>query len=126
MEIKFRGKSFDNNWVYGYYQEVDAEGKIFSYIFWQGHPTPVIKESVGQLWKPSLGVELYTGDLFTAICSLSGSDVKRERLCKVNFEGKGFSVSIWHKKEWWAYSSIDFTSVKVVGNTTDNPDLLWW
>ena len=49
MEIKFRGKSFNDNWVYGYYQEVEAEGKVFSYIFWQGHLTPVIKESVGQV-----------------------------------------------------------------------------
>ena len=28
MEIKFRGKTFDNIWVYGYYQEVEAEGNI--------------------------------------------------------------------------------------------------
>jgi len=51
MEIKFRGKSFNGNWVYGFYQEVEAEGNVYSYIFWQGNATPVKKETVGRVVK---------------------------------------------------------------------------
>ena len=49
VEIKFRGFSEELKcFVYGFYQEVEAEGIGYSYIFWQGHATPVRADSVSQ------------------------------------------------------------------------------
>ena len=125
MQIKFRGKRIDTGeWIYGSYLDFAGYCEIMEHdeISYPRHE--VLKESVGQLWKPSLNLIVYTGDLLTAICSPSGSISKKERLCKVCFDSDGFSISIWHKKEWWGYASMDFTSIKVIGNITDNPDLL--
>lgn len=49
IEIKFRGFSEELKcFVYGFYQEVEAEGVGYSYIFWQGNTTPVRADSVAQ------------------------------------------------------------------------------
>jgi hypothetical protein len=49
MGIKFRGFSEELKcFVYGFYQEVEVEGVGYSYIFWQGHTTPVRADSVAQ------------------------------------------------------------------------------
>lgn len=129
FEIKFRGQRIDNNeWVYGYYVK-DPKGK--HRIYWQpfGEASSntyhfVKEESVGQMWKPSEGLTLFTGDLLHAECSPSGSHNKKQRLCKVVFEPRGMNVSVWHKGEWWAYGSMNFTTAKVIGNVVDNPELL--
>ena len=134
MEIKFRGQKIDSKeWVYGNLVKTEnGQCFIFNFHFIPALSCPSDKfievkpESIGQLWNPSLRIEFYTGDLLTAICSPSGSNVKKERLCKVGFSGNGMQISVWHKKEWWLYQSMDYTSIKVVGNTTDNTDLLGW
>lgn len=95
--------------------------ELFDGIFEQVEVKP---ESVGQLWNPSLGVELYSGDLFTAVCSASGFSKKQRRLCKADFGNDGLSVAVWYEKEWWGYGSMDFTSIEIVGNIIDNPELL--
>lgn len=77
-----------------------------------------------QQWSPSEGILFFTGDLFTAICSASGSNNKKERICKVSHDGRGMGISVWYKNEWRAYSSMNFTTVKVIGNIHENPELL--
>lgn len=138
MEIKFRGQRIDNNeWVYGsliYREPTPMNEKIYAaiIIFDKGLESTynayleleVKPESVGQLWNPSLRVELYSGDLFTAVCSASGFSKKERRLCKADFGNDGLSVAVWHEKEWWGYGSMDFTSIEIVGNIIDNPELL--
>jgi len=76
----------------------------------------VIPETVGQLWKPSLGIEVFGGDLVEAICAPSGNNSRKVRKCKIIDSNTGFSMAVWHKGEWWAYSSMDFTSIKIIGN----------
>lgn len=129
FEIKFRGQRIDNNeWVYGYYVK-DTKGQ--HRIYWQpfddasSNTYHFVKDgSVGQMWKPSEGLTLFTGDLLQAECSPSGSNNKKQRLCKIVFEPRGMNVVVWHKGEWWAYGSMNFTTAKVIGNIVDNPELL--
>lgn len=135
-EIKFRGKSkFNNEWWYGYYIYSSYEDKHYivqnaidnnspngSVSF--SHFSEIYPESIGQLWNPSEGLYFYTGDLFTAICSPSGSNKKIERICKIDFDGRGMNVSVWYKKEWWHYGSMNFTTFKKIGNIHENPELL--
>jgi len=138
METLFRGKRIDGGgWVEG--DKVGNNKQCFiisSFLIihdQNGNKTielkcsdifQVIPESVGQLWQLSLNLKLFTGDLFTAICSPSGSISKKSRLCKVITDGRGFDVVVYYKNEWWHYSSMDFTTVEIIGNTTDNPELM--
>ena len=130
MEIKFRGQVLESKqWVYGGLSFNKSQNRFWIHTFNDECFMQMIEvkpESVGQLWKPSLGIELYTGDLFTAICSASSFPKKEVRLCKADFGNNGLSVGVWFKKEWWGYGSMDFTSIKIVGNIIDDTDLLGW
>lgn len=77
-----------------------------------------------QMWQPSHGLSLFTGDLVLADCSPSGKKKRKSSLCKISSKGGGMGVSVWYKGEWWAYSSMDFTSMEVIGNIYENPELL--
>jgi len=128
FEINFRGQRIDNNeWVFGYYVKDPNGGHR---IYWKPFDDAssntyhfVKAESIGQMWKPSEGLIIFTGDLIHAICSPGVSNNKKKRLCKVVFEPRGMNIVVWHKGEWWAYGSMDFTSAKVVGNIVDNENL---
>ena len=134
MEIKFRGKRIDNGeWVYGVPFIVAEEAAFIidncstlrfsnedsSFNGWR-----VSDESIGQMWNPSEGLFVYTGDLLMATCSPSGSNIKTRRLCKVDFDNDGMSISVWYKNEWWGYGSMNFSTAELVGNIIDNPELL--
>ena len=137
-EIKFRGKRIDNGeWVYGK-SIFNCNGNYAILDNVEYNPTTrfqiqeeieiieVIPESVGQMWQPTNGIECYGGDLFKAFCTPSDQDdcIKKERIVKIIETNRGHSVVVWHHGTWWAYSKMDFTSFKHIGNIFDNPELL--
>jgi len=83
----------------------------------------VILETVGQMWIVSRNT-VFGDDLFTAECAVSGSKDKAIRVCKVDDGNEGFGVSVWFEGEWWAYSSMNFTTMKIIGNIHDNKNLI--
>lgn len=91
MEIKFRGFSEELKcFVYGFYQEVEAEGVGYSYIFWQGHTTPVRADSVAQFtgFYDKNDVEIYDKD------QLKIKGFKETWKTKVRFENGGFCIDV--------------------------------
>jgi len=127
-EIKFRGKRIDNDeWVYGYFVKTpNGECRIYWQPFsdaTQNTYHVVDPETVGQRWEKSLK-EIYTGDLFTAICSPTMVKKKEKQICKAGFSGDGLSVSIWYKGQWWAHGYMDYTSMEIIGNIHQHPHLL--
>jgi hypothetical protein len=128
MEIKFRGQRIDNNeWVYGFYVKTpDGEHRIYWQPFSEASSNTyhfVKPDSIGQMWTLREGISLFTGDLFQAECSIE-STIKKEMLCKVTFEPTGMGIVVWQKGCWSACGAIDFTTVRIVGNVVDNPELV--
>jgi len=64
-EILFRGIADFGEWIYGNLQYVSSEGADYYYIFWQGHTTPVIADTIGQFTglKDKNGVKLFEDDI---------------------------------------------------------------
>ncbi len=117
MEYKFRGKRVDNGeWVCGYYVEIDngkiLDGHKVSAIFTDnGYRREVIPETVGQFTglKDKNGVDIYEGDILQSIDT-------------------GSIWSVEYKTDGITHPGFTMLScvknIKVIGNTTDNPELL--
>ena len=124
MEIKFRAYHKENKKMYEVFSFCDEFVKVITDVDLVEKFRREEFEPLMQKWNPSNGLEFYTGDLFTAFSSPSGSNSKKEHICKVDFDGRGMNVSVWHKKEWWHYGSMNFTTAKIIGNIYDNQNLL--
>lgn len=71
---------------------------------------------INQQWEPSKGVIVFTNDLVEVECSPSGVKTIKKRIVRIGSCGTGMYASIWYRKEFWAYNSINWTTAKVVGN----------
>jgi hypothetical protein len=36
----------------------------------------------------------------------------------------GWTVAVWHKKEWWGYGKMNYSSLEIIGNIYEHPHLL--
>lgn len=128
-EILFRGKQKDNGeWVYGYYAYCTDGGMLSNRIyssFAESYGTDkldvwwfeVIPETVGQYTglTDKNGTKIFEGDIVEMPAYRGG-----KHFTTVYFENGKFAVngSNYHFKD------IKPRNLKVIGNITDNPDLL--
>lgn len=121
-EIKFRGKRTDNGeWVYGYYV-IDPKGQ--HKIYWQPFAEStsntyhiVDPKSVGQLVgiENEHGFSVYEGDIIH-------SDQWKPTTYQVCYDRGAFYIAGADRHE---VADIKYAEqFKVIGNTTDNPELL--
>ncbi len=130
-EIKFRGFSEELKcFVYGFYHEVEAEGVGYSYIFFQGHTTPVRADSVAQFtgqYDKKLK-EIYEDDIVGDWTNVDG--IMEQSKQTVYFDellGQWMLDSSLKQDKTISYSLFselhDF-EYEIIGNIFENPDLL--
>jgi len=122
-EVKFRGKTKDGVWVYGYIEIfINPMGKskavIHSFSDWNlNMQTEVDIDSVGQYtgFKDKYNEEIYDGDIFQ-----DEEDGSCERVEWDNEFG-GWSTQSWYSVGEFAQCAKE---LEIFGNTYDNKDLL--
>jgi uncharacterized phage protein (TIGR01671 family) len=121
ITIKFRGYSDElKSFVYGFYQEVNVNGVVYSYIFWQGNTTPVITGSVSKFTglKDKNGKEIYECEI------LYNNDREEHCIVKYSKEKAMFIVKYLESNDefplWQSISNLYYS----VGNIYENPELL--
>ena len=127
-EILFRGKRMDNgDWVYGYYVHIGPVSCQRAYIIPEYASSLYVNEvdpsTVGQYTglKDKNGKRIFDGDIAKV---LQGKD---KDIAYVGFENGAFMLypktGNIYERTLWEYWYNDW-DVEVVGNITDNPELL--
>ena len=127
-EILFRGKRMDNGeWVYGYYVHIGPVSCQRTYIIPEYASALYVNEvypsTVGQYTglKDKNGKRIFEGDVAKV---LQGKD---KDIAYVGFENGAFMLypktGNIYERTLWEYWYNDW-DVEVIGNITDNPELL--
>ena len=127
-EILFRGKRMDNGeWVYGYYVHIGPVSCQRTYIIPEYASALYVNEvypsTVGQYTglKDKHGKRIFEGDIAKV---LQGKD---KDIAYVGFENGAFMLypktGNIYERTLWSYWYNDW-DVEVIGNITDNPELL--
>ena len=127
-EILFRGKRLDNGeWVYGYYVHIGPVSCQRTYIIPEYASALYVNEvdpsTVGQYtgMKDKNGKRIFEGDVAKV---LQGKD---KDIAYVGFENGAFMLypktGNIYERTLWEYWYNDW-DVEVIGNITDNPELL--
>ena len=127
-EILFRGKRMDNgDWVYGYYVHIGPVSCQRAYIIPEYASSLYVNEvdpsTVGQYTglKDKNGKRIFEGDVAKV---LQGKD---KDIAYVGFENGAFMLypktGNIYERTLWEYWYNDW-DVEVIGNITDNPELL--
>lgn len=133
-EIRFRGKQWANEWVYGYlmdwagrpligvYKALGGEATAKDYLFWNYHP--VDPATVGQFTglRDRNGTEIYEGDIVVAF---RGEDCEEVNAVYYNANHcKWFLGSPYNNKLPMGLGEFCWLDLEVIGNIHDNPELL--
>lgn len=119
-EILFRGKTFDNDWVYGYYVNQYKYPEIYCQDTSVGERRAIIAETVGQYTDLTdrNGNKIFEGDIL--IDTQSGVEYIMKWFKKYGC----FAFANAKGSIEWEYTDIFIEDMKVVGNVFDNPELL--
>lgn len=131
-KILFRGKPSGNagitDWVYGAFCPQNSKGNIPCIIVYNGkvagHWFEVTPETVGQYTglTDKNGTKIFEGDILRF--SYTGKNHGVEGVAAVEFENGKFGVKWgWHK-EFVPLDGFANTTIEVVGNIYDNPELM--
>lgn len=136
-EIKFRGKTESNQFIFGdliQYENGDTaifERKITGYGYEAtqiSNRTKVDNGTIGQFTglHDKNGKEIYEGDVVKApLLDPIFGDVIKDAFCNAEIRfNKGSFVVSYYKREHNIYLSDLYDKLEVIGNIYDNPELL--
>lgn len=136
-EILYRGINFQKEWVYGDLFHSYANDDIAIAYYREGSKTPtfdaIFPESFGQYagLTDKNGVKIFEGDFVCFSYIADGiNPIEIECLAKVIFEDGSFMIKCVkghvHNSMQRALFAMDYFNIKVevVGNITDNPELM--
>ena len=127
-EIKFRGKDFKNNWLFGSLIQYRDSTQI-GYLSYADSMTfvNVNKKTIGQFTglTDKNGVEIYEGDFLKRIIT-AGDGEKHISTDIVKFSGASFCTYALSDKNDSGLYLVNWSGheIEVVGNIHDNPELL--
>lgn len=121
-DIKFRGKTQDEEWVYGHLTTWRNKDKSIDYQIKEGHENSaytrtVIIETVGQYTglKDKKGKEIYEGDIY----HMGDKNIKYVVVWNdTGLTGKQLGSSSYAGLSYWQ------NNIEIIGNIYDNPELL--
>lgn len=134
MEYKFRGKGIaSNEWYYG--DLIIDEGRYYICLQVNDHikrddyevyMIEVIPETVGQYTglHDKNGKEIYKGDIVKIPLDYKEYGTNAGELYEIYFAYGGFRLKPKYRLKSKGYWLEDDNELEVIGNTTDNPELL--
>ena len=127
-EILFRGKITQDEWVYGFYENVKLEEATIHYI----NGKIVSSKTVGQFTglTDKNGKKIFEGDIVKAIQTEYDEDKEQQPIVfevigEMIFEDGCFGLRAKHFVDFYAPMwQEDNVELEVIGNVHDNPELL--
>lgn len=127
-EILFRGKITQDEWVYGFYENVKLEEATIHYI----NGKIVSSKTVGQFTglTDKNGNKIFEGDIVKAIQTEYDEDKEQQPIVfevigEMIFEDGCFGLRAKHFVDFYAPMwQEDNVELEIIGNIHDNPELL--
>ena len=127
-EILFRGKITQDEWVYGFYENVKLEEATIHYIDGKIVSSKTVGQYTGLTAKN--GKKVFEGDIVQAIQAEYDEDKEQQPIVfevigEMIFEDGCFGLRAKHFVDFYAPMwQEDNVELEIIGNIYDNPELL--